>query len=430
MHYNILSFPSVYNPAEEAILEEVLLGKQVGEKGFCLCRLNRLKSNFSSPHPPYMLTVVLMIFLFLPFCCLAQEGAVSNSSYFRDFSEHFYVEYQEGKGFVALDKKNRVLFVIYPFDNGPDYPSEGLFRIINQGKIGFANLKGEVVIEPYFSAVLPFHGGLAAFCEGCSMEKEGEYMRWTKGQWGFINQKGEIVIPAQFNRVIRDFRNGLALVKIDGRRMMINSLGHTVSEEEKYLYRLTNLLGKLLVYLAKEAFPSLKTQISWLTSPAPFYFFNPLPALEFRVLSPTSQDTLKTYLIIPWQDLRVEEELPPREILLGVTDYAIVYEILLSSSLLNSEEEKIAQEFHELFLKMIDLGKTQIVSLDTKKRISSDLRIISFKEFPHYCEIEIALTSSKLPSRLKEKLSCGDKMVLVHLVPDQGPIQSIWFRPP
>ena len=49
---------------------------------------------------------------------------------------------------VAIDRNERILFEAYLFDNGPDYTSEGLFRIIHDGKIGFANENGEVVIAP------------------------------------------------------------------------------------------------------------------------------------------------------------------------------------------------------------------------------------------------------------------------------------------
>src|SRR5215813_11985366 len=44
------------------------------------------------------------------------------------------------RGFIGIDREENLLFNVYPFDNGPDYPSEGLFRIIDNGLIGFADL--------------------------------------------------------------------------------------------------------------------------------------------------------------------------------------------------------------------------------------------------------------------------------------------------
>ena len=40
---------------------------------------------------------------------------------------------------VIMDSKKKVLYEIFPYDNGPDYPSEGLFRIVQNGKIGYAH---------------------------------------------------------------------------------------------------------------------------------------------------------------------------------------------------------------------------------------------------------------------------------------------------
>src|SRR5690606_22772552 len=72
------------------------------------------------------------------------------------------------KGLYAINKKEEILFQVYPFDNGPDYLSEGLFRILDEeGRIGFANMDGEVVISPRYAYIDAFKGGLASFCDGC-----------------------------------------------------------------------------------------------------------------------------------------------------------------------------------------------------------------------------------------------------------------------
>ena len=43
------------------------------------------------------------------------------------------------KGFVAIDRKENILYTVFPFDNGPDYVKDGLFRIMKDDKIGYAN---------------------------------------------------------------------------------------------------------------------------------------------------------------------------------------------------------------------------------------------------------------------------------------------------
>ena len=61
---------------------------------------------------------------------------------------------------------------------------DGIFAFSKKGKWGFANLKGEVVLEPKYKAAKSFSEGLAGVMED-------DY-------WGFINLKGEMVIAPQF----------------------------------------------------------------------------------------------------------------------------------------------------------------------------------------------------------------------------------------
>jgi len=71
-------------------------------------------------------------------------------------------------GFVAIDRKENVMYTVFPYDNGPDYTSEGLFRIIKDGKMGFADsLTGKIVIKPKYACALPFENGLAKVSYDC-----------------------------------------------------------------------------------------------------------------------------------------------------------------------------------------------------------------------------------------------------------------------
>lgn len=114
-----------------------------------------------------------------------------------EFDKIAFVSLQGKTGIYAINRSEDVLFQVYSFDNGPDYVSNGLFRIVNNGRMGFADMNGEVVIKPIFLFVYPFqNNGLAVFNEGGSIVKDGEYHRYQGGKWGAINKKGEIVIPA------------------------------------------------------------------------------------------------------------------------------------------------------------------------------------------------------------------------------------------
>ena len=80
-----------------------------------------------------------------------------------------------GEGFIAINRNEKILYHIYTFDNGPDEPSEGLYRIIKNGKIGYANLKGKIVIAPQFICAYPFKGGKAKVSSNCTTHKQGEH---------------------------------------------------------------------------------------------------------------------------------------------------------------------------------------------------------------------------------------------------------------
>lgn len=168
--------------------------------------------------------------------------------------------------------------------------SSDLFSIIVNGKKGFIDKTGKIVIEPRFDDVENFSDGLAAvevgdwwgyidktgkiviepkfgagyeFSEGIAVNILNEFFdrsrnRWVlldksgnitelpyvkdisnkfsesliavkndKEKWGYINKFGEIVIPFKFERAM-PFSEGLASVLFDGKYGYINSKGKFV----------------------------------------------------------------------------------------------------------------------------------------------------------------------------------------------------------
>lgn len=95
-----------------------------------------------------------------------------------------------GDKIVAIDKKGKVLFEVYWFDNGPDYIVEGLFRVKQNGKIGFANEKGEIVIPCKYACAFPFENGEAKVAMECKEVKDGEHTVCESENWIYINKKG------------------------------------------------------------------------------------------------------------------------------------------------------------------------------------------------------------------------------------------------
>lgn len=95
-----------------------------------------------------------------------------------------------GDGLVGIDRKENVLFKIFIFDNGPDQPSNGLFRIVEDGKIGYADLNGKIIIQPKYDCAYPFKNGKAEVGIGCKTKTEGEHTMWEDGEWHTIDKKG------------------------------------------------------------------------------------------------------------------------------------------------------------------------------------------------------------------------------------------------
>src|SRR5690554_6149124 len=56
---------------------------------------------------------------------------------------------------IGINQKDQRLYEIQWYDNGPDYIKEGLFRILRNGKTGYADNSGRIVIEPQFECAYP-----------------------------------------------------------------------------------------------------------------------------------------------------------------------------------------------------------------------------------------------------------------------------------
>jgi hypothetical protein len=91
---------------------------------------------------------------------------------------------------IGIDRNENLLFSVFSFDNGPDYIVEGLFRVIRNGKIGYANKHGEVVIPCQFDCAYYFENGKAKVSNNCKTIKEGDFHRWLSDDWYYIDKQG------------------------------------------------------------------------------------------------------------------------------------------------------------------------------------------------------------------------------------------------
>lgn len=113
---------------------------------------------------------------------------------FTDTFKTYAIVVKPNSGFLAIDRQEKVLYEVFPYDNGPDEPSEGLFRILVDEKIGFAeSLTGKVVIRPQFDCAWPFENGLAEVSNDCRTLSDGEHSSWQSDHWYCIDKTGKKV---------------------------------------------------------------------------------------------------------------------------------------------------------------------------------------------------------------------------------------------
>ncbi len=143
------------------------------------------------------------VFIFgMLFLWISQE-IFSQDSIFKQHVEYFdevkfneygiaYILYKSK--WVAVTRRKKILYEVFNYDNAPDEFQDGLHRFIENGKMGFANKKGQKVIPAQFDFVFPFEKGKAKFCNECVPEKRGEMNFYDpkKGKWGEVDKTGKI----------------------------------------------------------------------------------------------------------------------------------------------------------------------------------------------------------------------------------------------
>ena len=102
----------------------------------------------------------------------------------------FAIVKKDSLPWIGIDRNENLLFEVFYFDNGPDYIEEGLFRVIRNGKIGYANAQGEVVIPCQFDCAYYFENGKAKVSKDCKEIKDFEHTRWESDSWYYIDKAG------------------------------------------------------------------------------------------------------------------------------------------------------------------------------------------------------------------------------------------------
>lgn len=112
---------------------------------------------------------------------------------------------------VVLVSCSHNRYSIYQFDNGDDYLCEGLMRVVDKdGKIGFSDSSGHIVITPQFAFAFPFENGVSKATMRGHSEPDGEYKRWVSDEWFYIDHSGHRVDGSiqTLEQKLRNYVNG------------------------------------------------------------------------------------------------------------------------------------------------------------------------------------------------------------------------------
>ncbi len=101
-------------------------------------------------------------------------------------------ETDSGFEWIGINRDGKRLYEVYPYDNGPDYMADGLFRILRNGKIGYADSSGRVVIKPRYACAEPFGNGRARVAFQCNRrDADGDgHVTVDGADWFYIDRGG------------------------------------------------------------------------------------------------------------------------------------------------------------------------------------------------------------------------------------------------
>ena len=136
-----------------------------------------------------------------------------------DFSEGLAaIRTGEGVGFIDTNGE-LVIPTVFEATNHPQMINawymfkEGLSVTVKNGKCGYIDKQGNVVIAPEYDCASPFSQGIAAVCK--------------EGKWGAIDQNGKMVIPMEYT-FVQTVREGLCGVYKDPLCGYLDPSGKTV----------------------------------------------------------------------------------------------------------------------------------------------------------------------------------------------------------
>lgn len=105
-------------------------------------------------------------------------------------------------------------FTVEAFDHNTAPFGENLIAVKKNGKWGFMDVKGKMVIKPQYQKANNFFEGLARVK--------------INGKYGYINNKGKLIIKAEYDDAAYQFENGFAQVSKNGKWGNIDKEGNVI----------------------------------------------------------------------------------------------------------------------------------------------------------------------------------------------------------
>ena len=145
--------------------------------------------------------------------------------------------------FIGIDRNDSIVLKPYIYDNGPDYVEEGLFRYIENDKIGFADLNGQKIIPAKYDFATPFSKGLSEYSIGgepiyedgrsrTQIISESGYDSLLDKHWiwggdirerGYLNKSGQ-----EFIEVTELKNNARSATTKDNKKVLLNGKGQII----------------------------------------------------------------------------------------------------------------------------------------------------------------------------------------------------------
>jgi hypothetical protein len=134
--------------------------------------------------------------------CIENDSLRINQKYINELekSENGFCVLNCGPEYGNLFMKENgqiVLWGVVNMDNDADQFKYGLVRIKRNGKWGYADKKGKIIIKPEYDGAMPFDKGVGMVCVGC-IEKcvensNCEYHFFDGGIWYFLDRHGKVI---------------------------------------------------------------------------------------------------------------------------------------------------------------------------------------------------------------------------------------------